>query len=280
MMDWIFIAAAQAAESAGGHGEGRLDPMHQFRIERYVPINLFGIDASFTNSALWMVMASVLITTFIIYSMRHASIVPDRLQSTGEVAYEFVANMARENAGETGLKYFPLIFTIFMFILALNILGLVHLPFIGAFTVTSHIAITFAMALFIFLVVTGIGVAKNGIGFLKRFAPSGVPLWLMPLIVPVEIISYLTRPISLAVRLFANMMAGHTMLFVFGSFVVGLAAKLSSVVGPVGLVAGGAPLLFMIFIMGLEILVAFLQAYVFAVLSCIYLDDAIHSGDH
>lgn len=274
----LFISTAYAA--AAPDKAGKLDPMHQFEIERYVPINVFGIDASFSNSALWMVIATLLITTFLLYSMRHASIVPDRLQSTGEVAYEFVANMVRENAGETGMKYFPLIFTIFMFVLTLNLLGMVHLPFLGAFTVTSHIAITFAMALFVFIVVTGVGVAKNGISFLKRFAPTGVPLWLMPLIVPVEIISYLTRPVSLAVRLFANMMAGHTMLYVFGSFVVGIAAYLSGKLGTVGAVAGGVPLIFMIFITGLEFLVAFLQAYVFTVLTCIYLDDAVHSADH
>jgi F-type H+-transporting ATPase subunit a len=268
-MNWL-IGAAYAAEAAGEHGgKGRLDPMHQFEIERFVPIKLFGIDVSFTNSAFWMILAITLITGFLLYSMRHASIVPGRFQSAGEVAYEFVANMVRENAGDAGMKYFPLIFTIFMFILALNVLGMIHLPLLGAFTVTSHIAVTFAMAIFVFLVVTGVGLAKSGLSFFKRFAPTGVPLWLMPLVIPVEIISYLTRPISLAVRLFANMMAGHTMLYVFGSFVVGL-----------GILGGWAPLLFMIFITGLEFLVAFLQAYVFAVLSSIYLDDAIHSADH
>jgi F-type H+-transporting ATPase subunit a len=167
------------------------------------------------------------------------------------------------------MKYFPVVFTIFVFVLTVNLLGMVPLPGLGAFTVTSHIIVTFALAAFVFLGVTIIGIVKNGFGFLKLFVPSGVPVWLLPLITVIEIISYFTRPISLSVRLFANMMAGHTMLAVFGSFVVGL-----------GIIGGWVPLLFMVFIMGLEILVAFLQAYVFAVLSCIYLNDALHAGEH
>jgi F-type H+-transporting ATPase subunit a len=230
---------------------------------------VFGVDASFTNASLWMVMACTLVILFLAFSMRNSMLVPSRLQSVGEVAYNFVANMVRDNAGEEGMKYFPIIFTIFLFVLSLNLLGMVPLPALGAFTVTSHIIVTFALALFVFLGVTLIGIFKNGFGFLKLFVPSGVPVWLLPLITVIEIISYLTRPISLSVRLFANMMAGHTMLAVFGSFVVGL-----SIIG------GWVPLLFMIFIMGLEILVAFLQAYVFAVLSCIYLNDALHASAH
>lgn len=265
-MSWLFISAAQAAPAGEG---GKVDPMHQFVIERYVPIDIFGYDASFTNSSLWMVMATVLIIGFLVYSMRHGALVPDRLQSAGELTYQFVANIVKENTGEAGMKYFPLIFTIFLFILFLNLLGLVPIPFLGSFTVTSHIIVTFALALLVFLFATGVGIAKNGLGFLKKFAPSGVPLALMPLIIVIEVISYFTRPISLAVRLFANMMAGHTMLKVFGSFVVGL-----------GVLAGWIPLVFMVAIMGLELMVAFLQAYVFAVLTCIYLDDAIHASDH
>ncbi len=177
--------------------------------------------------------------------------------------------MVRDSAGHEGMKYFPIIFTIFIFVLLLNILGMVPLPALGAFTVTSHIIVTFALAAFVFIGVTLIGIAKHGLGFFKLFVPSGVPVWLLPLITVIEIISYFTRPISLSVRLFANMMAGHTMLAVFGSFVVAL-----------GFIAGWLPLLFMVFIMGLEILVAFLQAYVFAVLSSIYLNDALHAADH
>jgi F-type H+-transporting ATPase subunit a len=269
MIGWLFISAAQAA----GHGDAAhskaVDPMEQFHIVRYVPLKIFGFDASFTNASLWMAMALVLVSGFLIYSMRGASLVPNRVQSVGEVCYEFVANMVRDSAGHEGMKYFPVIFTIFVFVLALNVLGMIPLPGLGAFTVTSHIIITFGLAAFVWIGVTLIGIAKHGLHFFKLFVPSGVPVWLLPLITPIEIISYFTRVVSLSVRLFANMMAGHTMLAVFGSFVIGL-----------GVLGGWVPLLFMVFIMGLEILVAFLQAYVFAVLSSIYLNDALHAADH
>jgi F-type H+-transporting ATPase subunit a len=274
MIDW-FISAAQAATAEGGHpgGGGGFNPMHQFVIHRYYPLNLFGYDASFTNSSLWMAMATLLVTGLLIYSMQKASAVPNRLQSVGEISYEFIANMVRQNAGDAGMKYFPVIFTIFMFVLSMNVIGMIPLPGLGAFTVTSHIIITFALAAFVFLGVTLIGIFKNGFGFLKLFVPSGVPVWLLPLITVIEIISYFTRPVSLSVRLFANMMAGHTMLAVFGSFVVGLGVN-------IGYLAGGVPFLFMVLLMGLEVLIAFLQAYVFAVLSCIYLNDSLHASEH
>jgi F-type H+-transporting ATPase subunit a len=178
-----------------------------------------------------------------------------------ELAYEFVANMVRENVGTAGQAYFPFIFTLFMFVLASNMLGMV--PY--SFTVTSHIIVTFALATVVFLGVTVIGFIKHGAGFLKFFVPSGVPVALLPLLVVIEVISYLTRPVSLSVRLFANMMAGHTMLKVFAGFVIGL-----------GVIGGWAPLAFMVAFTGLELLVAFLQAYVFAILTCIYLNDALH----
>src|SRR5258706_743223 len=212
MIDWLFISAAQAAEKHAEGGHGGINPMEQFHIERYVPIKIFGVDASFTNSSLWMLMAIVVVTGFLLYSMRNASLVPNRVQSVGEVSYEFIANMVRDSAGHEGMKYFPVIFSIFVFVLALNLLGMIPLPGLGAFTVTSHIIVTFALAAFVFLGVTLIGIAKHGFGFFKLFVPSGVPVWLLPLITIIEIISYLTRPISLSVRLFANMMAGHTML--------------------------------------------------------------------
>ena len=196
--------------------------MHQFAIDRYYPLHLFGYDASFTNSALWMVMATTLVTALFLYSMSGGTAVPTRLQSVSEITYEFVANMVRQNAGDAGMKYFPVIFTIFMFVLAMNLIGMIPLPGLGNFTVTSHIIVTFALAAFVFIGVTLIGIFKHGFGFLKLFVPSGVPVLLLPLITVIEIISYFTRPISLSVRLFANMMAGHTMLAVFGSFVVGL----------------------------------------------------------
>jgi F-type H+-transporting ATPase subunit a len=255
--------AAEEAAHAGEHGGGAHlpDPMHQFEIKRIVPFEVFGFDASFTNSALFMVIAACLVTLFTLFAMRKGALVPGRLQSTAEMSYEFVANMVRDNVGTEGMRYFPFVFTLFMFVLALNTLGLV--PY--SFTVTSHIIVTFALAAFIFIGVTLIGFIKHGVKFLKFFVPSGVPFILLPLLVVIEVISYLTRPISLSVRLFANMMAGHTMLKVFGAFVVAL-----------GLLGGWVALAFMVAFTGLELLVAFLQAYVFAILTCIYLNDALH----
>jgi F-type H+-transporting ATPase subunit a len=247
----------------GGEG-GMPNPMHQFEIQRYVPLDIGGIDASFTNSSLFMVLAVGLISGFLIFSIRGRALVPGRAQSIAELSYEFVAGMVRDNVGPDGMKYFPFIFTLFAFVLVLNMLGMLPLGHYS-FTVTSHIIITFALAAVVFIGVTVIGFAKHGVGFLKFFVPSGVPAVLLPLLVVIEVISYLTRPISLSVRLFANMMAGHTMLKVFAAFVVGL-----------GVFGGWAPLAFMIPFTGLEILVAFLQAYVFAILSCIYLHDALY----
>ena len=257
----MISTAFAAAEGHGGGAGGLPDPMHQFEIKRIFELELFGVDASFTNSALYMVIAACLITLFTVYAMRSRSLVPTKLQSVAEISYEFVANMVRDNVGTDGMKYFPFVFTLFMFVLVLNLLGMI--PY--TFTVTSHIIVTFALAAFIFLAVTAIGFWKHGAKFLKFFVPSGVPVVMLPLLVVIEVISYLTRPISLSVRLFANMMAGHTMLKVFGSFVVAL-----------GFLGGWAALAFMVAFTGLEILVAFLQAYVFAILTCIYLNDALH----
>lgn len=237
------------------------DPMHQFEIKRFMEFEALGLDASFTNASLFMVIAVLLISALTIWGMQGRALVPSRMQSVVELSYEFVANMVRDNVGAAGLRYFPFIFSLFMFILFLNMLGM--LPY--SFTVTSHIIVTFAMALAVIIGITVIGFIRHGFGFLKLFVPSGVPAVLLPLLVVIEIISYLTRPISLSVRLFANMMAGHTMLKVFGAFTVAL-----------GVLGGWAPVAFMVAFTGLEILVAFLQAYVFAVLTCIYLNDAIH----
>jgi F-type H+-transporting ATPase subunit a len=255
------VNEAYAAEGAHGAEGGLPNPMHQFEIKRLIDFELFGVDASFTNSALFMVIAAAVITLFTLYAMRRRALVPTRMQSVAELSYEFVANMVRDNVGTDGMKYFPFIFTLFMFVLALNMLGM--LPY--SFTVTSHIIVTFALAAFVFLGVTAIGFIKHGVKFLKFFVPSGVPAVMLPLLVVIEVISYLTRPLSLSVRLFANMMAGHTMLKVFGAFVVAL-----------GVIGGIAPLAFMVAFTGLEILVAFLQAYVFAILTSIYLNDALH----
>lgn len=248
-----------AAES--GHGGAAFDPMHQFEINRILPLNIGGIDVSFTNSALFMVIIVAAVSLFTIASMSGRALVPGRMQSLAELSYEFVANMVRQNAGTEGMKYFPFIFTLFMFILFANMIGMI--PY--AFTVTSHIIVTFVMALTVFIGVTIIGFVKNGVGFLKLFAPSGAPMVLMPLLIVIEVISYLTRPVSLSVRLFANMLAGHTMLKVFAGFVVML-----------GFIGGWLPLAAMVAFTGLEVLVAFLQAYVFAILTCIYLNDALH----
>jgi F-type H+-transporting ATPase subunit a len=235
--------------------------MEQFQIKRIIPLELFGWDVSFTNSSLFMVIAMAIIPLFYLVAMNRRALVPGRLQSTAELSYEYVANMVRDIVGEGGMKYFPWIFTIFMFILVLNLLGLV--PY--SFTVTSHIIVTFAFAAMVWLVVTAIGFINHGPGFLKLFVPSGVPWWLLPIIVVIELISYLIRPISHSVRLFANMMAGHAMLKVFAGFVIGL-----------GLLGGWAPLVFLVGFTGLELVVAFLQAFIFTVLTCIYLNDAVN----
>ena len=238
--------------------------MHQFEINRYLRLDLFGIDASFTNSSAFMVAAVVVALGFPTFAISNRSLVPTRMQSIAELSYEFIANLLRENVGKEGMKYMPFVFSLFMFILACNMLGMI--PY--SFTVTSHIVVTFALAALVFVVVTMIGFARHGIRFLKLFVPDGVPLILLLLIVPIELISYLIRPISLSVRLFANMMAGHTMLKVFAGFVVSLGAF------------GVVPLIVTIAFTGLEFVIAFLQAFVFSVLTCIYLNDAVNMHDH
>ncbi len=236
-------------------------PLHQFEISNLYEIRLENIDISFTNSALSMVI-SILVASVIFYlgSGKNPNI-PSRLQVLVEMSYDFVANMVRDNVGNGGKIFFPFIFTLFLFILFGNILGMV--PY--NFTYTSHIIVTFGLAGFIFLAVTLIGIAKHGLSFLKFFVPSGVPYALLPILIPIEVISYFVRPISLSLRLFANMMAGHTMLKVFASFIVLL-----------GFIGGWAPLLLVIILTGFEIMIAVLQAYVFTILCCLYLNDALH----
>ena len=235
-------------------------PLEQFEIHRLIHLNLGGLDASFTNASLFMVIVSVLVTMLLTLPMRRAAMVPGRWQSIGEMLYEFIASMLSDNAGKGSAKYFPFVFTLFMFILGCNLMGLV--PF--SYTVTSQIIVTFAFALAINLGVTVIGLIKHGPAWLKLFVPSGVPWYLLGILVPIEIVSYLSRPMSLSVRLFANMMGGHTILKVFGGFVVMLG------------VFGVVPWLFIVAATALEFLVAVLQAYVFAILTCIYLSDALH----
>ena len=241
-------------------------PLAQFKIEPWVKIPVAGIDASFTNSSLFMLLAIALVTVFLTGGMGRRAMVPGRWQSMAELSYEFVANMVRDNVGSDGRRYFPFIFTLFMFILFCNALGLVPFGLFGlrGFTVTSHIIVTFALASVVFIGVTVIGIVRHRLRFLGYFVPKGVPLVMIPLLVPIEVISYLARPVTLALRLFANIMAGHTMLAVFGGFVVALG------------IFGVAPFLVIVLLMGLEVVVALLQAYVFTILACLYLSDALH----
>lgn len=241
--------------AGGGHS-----PMEQFAIKRVAEFKIGGIDASLTNSALWMIVVGIASTVFLVYAMRQRAMVPGRLQSAAEMLYEFVANLLKETVGSAGRPYFPLIFTLFVFILFCNLFGM--LPY--SFTVTSHIAVTLSLALLVFILVTVLAFMKHGMHFLGFFVPKGVPPVMLLLLVPIEVLSYFIRPISLSVRLFANMTAGHTMLKVFGGFVVAMG------------VFGVVPLVLIVALTGLEILIACLQAYVFTVLTCLYLNDAIH----
>jgi F-type H+-transporting ATPase subunit a len=238
------------------------NPMYQFQVHRIGPeIKIAGFDLSFTNASLFMLLSATAICVTLFLGTKEKNIIPDKLQLISEMFYNFIAKMINDTAGSKAKPYFPFIFSLFMFVLFCNMLGMI--PY--SFTVTSHIIVTLLMAIFIFIAVTIIGFLKHGFGYLKLFVPSGVPIVLLPLITVIEIISYLSRPVSLSVRLFANMMAGHTMLKVFGGFVISL-----------GMLGGWLPLGFSVALTGLEILVAFLQAYVFAILTCIYLNDALN----
>lgn len=245
---------------AAGHS-----PLEQFEIKAIVPFK-FGLwDLSFSNSALFMVLSVAIATVFLVQAAKPAALVPGRMQSAAEMLYDFVYSLVRDNAGSEALKFFPFVFSLFIFILLGNLLGM--LPF--AFTYTSHIIVTAALAISVFLLVTVYALMKHGTHFFSFFFPHGAPLWLAPILIPIELISYLSRPVSLSVRLFANMVAGHTMMKVFAGFVISMAA------------AGGwvalawVPILLSIMLTGFEILVAFLQAFVFSMLTCLYLKDAI-----
>ena len=238
------------------------NPMHQFNVYKIGPeIKINGIDFSFTNASLFMLISAISISIFLLLGTKDKKIIPGKFQLLSEILYNFISKMISDTAGKKAKPYFPFIFSLFIFVLFCNMLGM--LPY--SFTVTSHIIVTLAFAMFIFIGVTILGFVIHGFKYLKIFVPSGVPVVLLPIIMIIEIISYLSRPVSLSVRLFANMMAGHTMLKVFGGFVISL-----------GLVAGWLPLTFSVALTGLEILVAFLQAYVFAILTCIYLNDALN----
>jgi len=239
-------------------------PLDQFQIKPIVPIEIAGLNLAFTNSALWMTVAAAGATFFLVSAASGAKIVPGRLQSAAEMLYEFIAGMVRENVGDEGKKYFPFFFTLFMFVLFGNLVGLIP----GAFTFTSHIIVTFTLALIIFLTITLIGFARHGTHFLSLFFPSGAPLATAPILIPIEVISYMSRPISLSVRLFANMTVGHIILKIFAGFVISLGAFF--------VIPGVVPFSVLVGIMALEFFVAALQAYIFTILACIYLHDAIH----
>lgn len=246
------------------------DPLHQFEIRRAVPLEIAGIDASITNASLWMMAVVIGVTVFVVGGMRQQALVPGRWQSMVELSYEFVASMVRENIGPEGRTWFPFVFSLFMFILAANLAGM--LP--GSFTVTSHLAVTFAFAALVFVGVLLIGLVRHGVKFLGIFAPSGTPAAFLPLIVILEFVSFLTRPITHSVRLFANMTAGHILLKVFAGFIISMGAA-----GGALAAAGILPFVFNVALTALELLVAFIQAYVFALLTCVYLNDAVH-GSH
>ena len=251
------VSGTEAAAATEGHKV--IDPIHQFEIERIIPIQFGDLDLSLTNSGLWALVAVGVVCLLMLTAPTR--LIPTRLQSVAESLYELVFGMTEEVLGAQGRGYFPFVFTLFAFILAANLLGLIP----GAFTVTSHIIITLALALIVFIGATVIGFIKHGAGYMRLFVPAGVPALLLPFVVPIEIISYFIRPFSLSIRLFANMMAGHMMLKVIAGFVIML-----------GVFAGWLPLMALVAIYALELLVAVLQAYVFALLTCLYLNDALH----
>jgi F-type H+-transporting ATPase subunit a len=235
-------------------------PLEQFVIKPLVPLHIGRFDISYTNSALLMTIVVALIMLLLLGTTRRAALVPGRLQSVAELSYEFVANMVRENIGTEGIEFFPLIFSIFMFVLFGNFIGLI--PY--SFTFTGQIIVTFALAIFVFVTVTIVGFVRHGVHFFSLFFPPGAPVFMAPVLVPIEIISYLSRPVSLSIRLFANMMAGHTMMAVFGVFTITLG------------LFGFLPIAINVAMFALEMIVCALQAYVFTILTCLYLRDAIH----
>lgn len=242
------------------------DPVKQFVITPIIPLEIGGLDLSFTNSSLWMVLGVVVSTMFFMMATQKKAMVPGRLQAVSEIMYEFVADMIKENTGPKGRLYFPFIFTLFMMVLMGNVLGLI--PY--SFTFTSHIIVTFALAFAVFLMVTIFGFIHHGTHFLTLFSPPGIPLALKFLIIPIELLSFMIRPVTLSVRLFANMMAGHLMLKVFAGFSTMLIGA-----GVVGGVMSLIPVIFNVGLYALELLVSLLQAYIFAILSAIYLKDTV-----
>jgi F-type H+-transporting ATPase subunit a len=245
------------------------DPIHQFQIKELAgPVNIGGLEIAFTNSALFMGIAVVTVTGILLAAAARGALVPGRLQSLGEVWYEFIHNMVKNVLGPEGKPFFPLVFSLFSFVLAANMLGM--FPYF--FTVTSHVVVTASLAVFVVALVVVVGIAKHGLGWFKLFVPHGVPVVILPFISLIEIISFLSRPVSLGLRLFGNMLAGHIVLKVFAGFVVSLGA-----LGFGGILGAIAPLVMAVALTALEFLVAFLQAFVFAILTCVYLNDALHT---
>jgi F-type H+-transporting ATPase subunit a len=245
-----------------------MDPIHQFEIKKLFTLgHLGGHEIAFTNSSAFMFLTVAVASLLMLVGGR--AVIPGRLQSVAELGYEFVATTIRSTAGEHGMKFFPLVFTLFMFVLVSSLIGII--PY--TFTIGSHIIVTISLAMIVFLTVIVYGFYKNGLKFLKLFVPAGIPIYILPLVVIIEVISFLSRPISHSVRLFANLLAGHVTLKVFASFVSMFAA--AGFVGWVGIVL---PLSLTVALTALELLVAFLQAYVFTILTCIYINDAIHPG--
>ncbi len=242
------------------------NPMEQFKIEPIAPFAIGGADLAFTNSSLWMLIALICISAFLFIGTARPALVPGRMQAAVEYLYEFVRDMLRENVGKDGLKYAPLIFAVFIFVLTCNLLGMV--PFVHSFTPTSHIAVTFGLAMIVFILVLIVGFARHGLHFFSLFVPEGAPLFVLPLVILIEFASFMMRPFTLAIRLFANMTAGHVLMKVVGGFVVSL--------GAVALPLGIIPLAANVAITALELLIALVQAYVFALLASIYLNDAVN----
>ncbi|ADE39344.1 F0F1 ATP synthase subunit A [Candidatus Puniceispirillum marinum] len=249
------------------NSQGMHSPVAQFEIKPIFDLSIGGQDVSFTNSSLFMLLAIVVSSVFLISAMRKRELIPGRMQGLAEMMYEFVADMVRSNVGNEGRPYFPFIFTLFVFLLFGNLLGLI--PY--SYTFTSQIVVTFVMAAFVFLALTVLALFKHGLHFFSFFVPAGAPKALIPFLIIIEVISYFVRPVSLSVRLFANMLAGHTMLKVFA----GLAVMISGV-GGAAMAGSIFPFIALIGLTGLEVLVAVLQAYVFTILTCMYLNDALH----
>jgi F-type H+-transporting ATPase subunit a len=244
-------------------------PIEQFEIKPLIPLEFGGLDLSFTNASAYMVLTVVVASAFLILATRRARDVPSRWQSIAEILYQFAENTLRNNAGAQGMRFFPLVLSLFMFILTANFLGM----FPYAFSVTSQLIVTFAFAMLVFTTVTVYGFVRNGARFLRLFVPAGVPLILTPIIVPIELISYLSRPISHSVRLFAVMLAGHITLKVFAGFVVSMGE-----LGTLGVLGAVFPLAMTVTLTALELLMAAIQAYIFTMLTCMYLNDALHPG--